>query len=244
MFNTIKYKKLANMQLKGQRKSLVLITLVSMLLIMAITGFNPLSTITTLESTETYAQAYSFENISYKNSISYHMPMAVFLIAVAVAGILFIANANVYLSIFLSKESVDSERISFNTFLKGLNDWKRGVLSAFILLLYLLSWFLLLIFSFFIKFYAYSQVYFILAEYKHISIFKAIKLSSIITQNHKAEIFIMHLSFLGWFILSCCSFGIGFLWTIPYMGMTACNAYKALKNTALEQHILTEQDFI
>nr|MCR4790999.1 hypothetical protein [Treponemataceae bacterium] len=87
MFNRIQYKKLANMQLKGQRKSLALITLVSLLLIMAITGFNPLSTVTTLESSENYAQSYTFESSSYKNSISYHMPMAIFLIAVAVSGI-------------------------------------------------------------------------------------------------------------------------------------------------------------
>ncbi|MCR5607110.1 MAG: DUF975 family protein, partial [Treponema sp.] len=155
-----------------------------------------------------------------------------------------IANANVYLSIFLSKEKAFTERISFNTFLKGLNDWKKGIFAAFILLLYFSFWFLLFIFPFFIKFYAYSQVYFILAENKHISIFKAIKISSIMTQNHKAEIFIMHLSFLGWFIISCFTLGIGFLWTLPYMEMTSCNVYKALKAAAIKQQILTEQDFI
>ena len=68
-------------------------------------------------------------------------------------------------------------------------------------------------------------------------------ISKILTQGHKADLFIMDLSFLGWIILSILSCGIGFIWLYPYMTMTEINAYYDLKRMAFAQNKLTPADF-
>ena len=43
-------------------------------------------------------------------------------------------------------------------------------------------------------------------------------------KGHKFDMFILHLSFIGWIFLSIFTFGIGLLWLLPYM-MTAQAAF-------------------
>ena len=46
--------------------------------------------------------------------------------------------------------------------------------------------------------------------------------------GHKAELFLLDLSFLGWWLLSCLTAGIGFLWLAPYYRATKANYYRKL----------------
>ncbi|MDR2658511.1 MAG: DUF975 family protein [Spirochaetaceae bacterium] len=39
----------------------------------------------------------------------------------------------------------------------------------------------------------------------------------------------VHLSFIGWGLLCCLSFGIGFLWLVPYISMSITNFYEELR---------------
>ncbi|WP_225354807.1 DUF975 family protein [Fructilactobacillus lindneri] len=48
--------------------------------------------------------------------------------------------------------------------------------------------------------------------------------------GHKWELFVLNLSFLGWFFLSILTVGIGFIWLIPYYYGTLVNYYDYLKN--------------
>ena len=52
------------------------------------------------------------------------------------------------------------------------------------------------------------------------------------TQGHKAEIFWLQLSFIGWIILSFFTFGILYIWLIPYMSAAMANVYETLKPAA------------
>ena len=48
--------------------------------------------------------------------------------------------------------------------------------------------------------------------------------------GYKAEIFMLGLSFFGWFLLCILTLGIGFLWLIPYMNTSFALFYtKVLK---------------
>ena len=48
-------------------------------------------------------------------------------------------------------------------------------------------------------------------------------------QGHKADLFWLYLSFLGWFILCCFTFGIGFFWLEPYVSASMAAFYDDLK---------------
>ena len=86
----------------------------------------------------------------------------------------------------------------------------------------------------FIKTIEYSFAFFFAAEFPEVGIRKSLRLSITIAKGHRWEIFVLNISFIGWFILSILTFAIGFLWCLPYYYMTLTNAYHALLQDALE----------
>lgn len=77
--------------------------------------------------------------------------------------------------------------------------------------------------------YAYSQSYYIMAENPELSITECMKKSRQLMDGHKGELFLLHLSFIGWGILAILTVGIGFLWLTPYMKVTETYYYLYLK---------------
>lgn len=65
--------------------------------------------------------------------------------------------------------------------------------------------------------YRYHMAPYILADNNTTGILEAIKLSSQMMKRKKKKLFCLQLSFIGWFLLSILTFGIGFLWLLPYM---------------------------
>ncbi len=49
------------------------------------------------------------------------------------------------------------------------------------------------------------------------------------TKGHKWELFVLGLSFIGWEIVAGFTFGILFIWLVPYMTVTMTLAYEELK---------------
>ena len=76
----------------------------------------------------------------------------------------------------------------------------------------------------------FSQANYILAENPEKSSIECLKESIRMMKGYKFEYFVLYLSFVGWFVLSILTFGIGFLWLIPYYQITATNFYLELKN--------------
>ena len=73
-----------------------------------------------------------------------------------------------------------------------------------------------------------SQVYFILADQKTISGFRAIEMSWSLMKGNKKKLFLLQLSFIGWAILSVFTFFIGLLFLYPYMLTTYAKFYQNL----------------
>ena len=109
--------------------------------------------------------------------------------------------------------------------------------------LWIYLWSLLFFIPAIVKSFAYSQMNYILAENPKISVRKAMKMSIKMTQGFKAELFILELSFLGWFLLCGLSMGILFLYFNPYYSITKLNAYYFLKQKALQTGVLSQSDF-
>lgn len=107
----------------------------------------------------------------------------------------------------------------------GFNDFLRALLTYLLMMLFILLWGLLLIIPGIIASLAYSQVFYILAEDKNIKPMDALRKSKAMMEGHKGELFRLGIQFLGWFLLSLLTFGIGFLWALPYFQTTMALYY-------------------
>ncbi|MGM0438693.1 MAG: DUF975 family protein, partial [Bacillota bacterium] len=56
------------------------------------------------------------------------------------------------------------------------------------------------------------------------------------------NIFVLDLSFFGWFILGILLFGIGILFVQPYYDSTNAELYLKLREKALENNLTTQQE--
>lgn len=105
--------------------------------------------------------------------------------------------------------------------------------------LYVMLWSLLFYIPGIIKTYSYSQTFFIKAENPDISPSRAIELSKIMMDGHKGQLFYLHLSFLGWFILSLLTCNIlGILYVIPYYNAALAFAYEEIKADAVARGVI------
>ena len=119
--------------------------------------------------------------------------------------------------------------------------YKNIISTMFIRTVMLIGWFLLLIIPGIIKSYAYRMVPYILSENPDMDARQAIESSEHMTRGHKMEIFILDLSFIGWFILGALLCGIGVLFVMPYYNTAQAVLYTKLKEN-LEPDYLSRQD--
>ncbi len=131
-------------------------------------------------------------------------------------------------TIIYLKVTNGKEILAGDTF-DGFYDVWSAFKVTFLTGLFSFLWSLLLIVPGIIKAYSYSMAMYILAENKGMSALDAINQSKKMMDGHKMDLFVLELSFLGWGLISILTFGIGFIWTIPYIATTYTNFYKALK---------------
>jgi hypothetical protein len=105
-------------------------------------------------------------------------------------------------------------------------------------------WFLLLIIPGIVKAYAYRMVPYILADNPNIGSGRAIELSNRMTDGHKLDMFVLDLSFIGWYLLGTLALGIGVLFVMPYENATNAELYLVLRNNALENNWCSNEDLL
>ncbi|MHB1485025.1 MAG: DUF975 family protein [Saccharofermentanales bacterium] len=99
----------------------------------------------------------------------------------------------------------------------------------------LILWTLLFIIPGIIKSYEYRMVPYILAQNPGIGAQRSIQLSRQMTAGHKFNIFILDLSFIGWFLLGMLACCIGWIFVLPYVDTTMAELYNDLSKIALEK---------
>ena len=114
----------------------------------------------------------------------------------------------------------------------GFDDFWSAFKVSFLTGLYTFLWSLLFYIPGIIKGISYSMSMYILAENKGKSAKECIEESKAMTEGHKMELFVLGLSFIGWALLGSITFGIAYIWVIPYMSATFANAYQSLKPVA------------
>lgn len=226
MFDRVEYKRIAKKQLKGRWKTPILATLCTLVLMLIISAPE------IIESwTESGGTSVSF---SYGTSVE----GLTGIIMLGISGIAALAYTKLFIDLWKTRDA-----LPFSAFLAGFSHWLKGVLGVLWLYLWVFLWTLLFFIPGFVKAYAYSQMFFILAENPKIGVRRAMKLSIEITRGYKGELFIMDLSFLGWMLLTALTGGILYLYVMPYMQMSKTNAYKMLKVMAIRAGRVSESDF-
>lgn len=89
-------------------------------------------------------------------------------------------------------------------------------------------WSLLLIIPGIIAAYRYRQALYIMVENPEMSALQCITASKKMMYGHKTELFVMDLSFLGWYIL--CSVPFVCIWVYPYTRISYATFYVALRD--------------
>ena len=120
-----------------------------------------------------------------------------------------------------------------------------GIATTFVLLfsnLFVSLWSLLLIVPGIVKALAWSQVPYLLAENPNLTGARAREISEQMTDGQKWEIFLLQLSFLGWYLLGALACGVGVLFVDPYVQATHAELYARLRDRALREGFATLEE--
>lgn len=138
--------------------------------------------------------------------------------------------------IFFSLRFVRGTEVSatmpYKVFTAG--QYGRLTLAYFMMLLFISLWSLLFFIPGIIKSLSYAQMPYLLMDHPEMGWKEALDESRRMMDGHKWDYFVLNLSFLGWILLGCVTFGIALIYVDPYMQMTFANYYRALKEERLD----------
>ena len=134
-----------------------------------------------------------------------------------------IAIINIYLKI-----AANDVKPEIGDLFKNMNQWWQAFKVIFFTGLFTGLWSLLFYIPGIIKAISYSQAMYIAAENPEIGALEAINRSKALMNGHKMELFMLMLSFIGWIILGAFTFGLLYIWLLPYMQTTMALFYKNL----------------
>lgn len=86
-------------------------------------------------------------------------------------------------------------------------------------------WAILLVVPGIIKGLAYSMYPYVLRDEPNLSVWQTLKKSEAIMKGYKGKLFLLYLSFVGWFILGAFTFGILYIWLTPYIMTSTVKFY-------------------
>lgn len=177
------------------------------------------------------------EQIRGKIGIFFVMTIIIFAISLACAFIPFIGSIvsfiitpafTLSICMFFLKLTKD-ENASVSDVFAGFNKTGRALWLNILMSVFTFLWSLLLVIPGIIKAYAYSMAFYILADNPEITASEALAKSQSMMRGHKMELFILELSFIGWFFLVGLTFGIAAIYVVPYMSATMANFYNSIK---------------
>ena len=111
----------------------------------------------------------------------------------------------------------------------GFDDFFSAFKVTLLVGLYTFLWSLLFIIPGIVKSYAYSMSLYILADNKGKSARECVRESVEMTDGHKAELFVLDLSFIGWHLLAFLTCGLVYIYAVPLMNAARVQFYLELK---------------
>lgn len=159
------------------------------------------------------------------------VPIVGSLASLLIAGPLAFAWCKIYLGILHKKDQpkVDDLLSGFkdDNFLRTFVGYLRIAVFTFL-------WSLLFVIPGIIKAISYSQMFYLMAKDKKLEAAEAQTKSMEMMQGHKMEYFILQLSFIPWFLLSCITFGLAGIYVMPYYNTTLAAFHEKLASKKSE----------
>jgi uncharacterized membrane protein len=146
--------------------------------------------------------------------------------AILLAGGLYISLAAIFLAVVNKnkKPAVEDVLIGYKD-----GNFGRGLVGYIRYEVFVLLWSLLLIVPGVVKSYAYAQMFYLLADNPKLDPGEAQKKSIAMMNGHKGEMFLLHLSFIPWFLLVGITCGLAMIYVGPYFEATMAKYYNYLK---------------
>jgi len=135
-----------------------------------------------------------------------------------------------------------TEKLSFGIFVEGFSEFIRGFLAFVWKWFWIFLWGCLFVIPGIVKYFAYSQLFYILRDYPEIGVMRALSISKEITRGHKSDLFFLTISFIGWDFLSLLTAGLLQLWVRPYKQAAFAFAYRTLMQKAIASGLITQDD--
>ena len=121
------------------------------------------------------------------------------------------------------------ENSSIENVFSGFSSFGKTFVLNLLITIFVFLWTLLLIVPGIIALIRYSMSYFIMYDNPELTATEALDRSKEMMDGEKMNLFVLWLSFLGWFILGLVTLGIGFIWIIPYYNAAKTAFYEDLK---------------
>ena len=123
-----------------------------------------------------------------------------------------------------------NEPVTYNELFSKTNMFVSYLSISLLVGLFIFLWTLAFIIPGIIASLSYSMVFFVKLDNPDMGAMDVLRKSKQIMSGHKMDYFVLGLSFLGWVILGVFTFGILYLWLIPYMQVTYANFYNSIKD--------------
>lgn len=156
------------------------------------------------------------------------------ILSALISGPLLLGYAIFSLSISRNKKT------KFEYAFEGFNNFGIALGTYFLMFIYVFLWTLLFIIPGVIALFSYSMAFYILADDDSIGAVEALKKSKELMKGNKLKLFYLMLRFLGLTFLCLLTFGIGFLWLIPFVNVTLAKFYDDIKP---QEEIEIESEF-
>ena len=122
---------------------------------------------------------------------------------------------------------VKKQNPSYGNLFDGFGMFFKYIWLGILSYIFVFLWTLLFIIPGIVAAYRYRQAFFIMIENPEMSALEGISASKKMMDGHKWELFVMDLSFLGWYIL--CAVPFVSIWVMPYATVSYATYYIALR---------------
>ena len=147
----------------------------------------------------------------------------------SIVAIIVIGPMSYGLNRMFLKQARDGEDMAIGDLFKGFSDDFAGTfLIGLMTAIFTFLWSLLFVIPGIVKAYAYSLAYYVKVDHPEYDWKACIEESKRLTQGHKGELFVLDLSFIGWYFVGALCLGIGTMWVTPYYYATKAHFYQNL----------------
>ena len=145
------------------------------------------------------------------------------LIWLGISGAISLGLAFLFLNICRNKEAGVSQLFS------GFNNFLNALIANLLMSIFIFLWALLLIIPGIIAAYSYMLTFYILSDDPSLTPSQAIKKSKDMMKGYKLKAFFLSCRFIGWAFLALLTGGLGYLFLIPYAGVSFATFYEDIK---------------